>query len=210
LSPPRYCVDPVTVHSPVGSYCQGQADPELRSRRNKWVAQINILGPGNNSYSAAMAQLQVLRQRIDGIEDMRRVLGEPHINCVPLGADTPTGAIFRASIGDIFLRAGELSADIRTRSSIESDLLSFAIKLDSPGRLFSFRSGEEALPGDVFRLARGDVNDYRVTGHMRFAVISLRPDLLVKHGADDTVQGDRSVWERHQWFRASLATRASA
>lgn len=155
-----------------------------------------------------MAQLQVIRQRIDGIEDMRRVLGAPHIDCVPLGADTPSGAIFHASIGDIVLRAGELSADIRTRSSVESDLLSFSMKLESPGRLFSFRSGEEVLPGDVFRLARGDVNDYRVTGHMRFAVISLRPDLLLRHGAEDTVWGDRSVWERRQWFRASLTTRA--
>jgi hypothetical protein len=60
---------------------------------------------------------------------------------------------------------------------------------DSPGRLFSFRSGEEVLPGDVFRLARGDVNDYRMTGRMRFAVISLHSDLLLRHGAEDTVWG---------------------
>jgi AraC family ethanolamine operon transcriptional activator len=154
-----------------------------------------------------MAQLQVMRQRIDGIEDMRRVLGEPHVNCVPLGIDTPTGAIFRASIGDVFLRAGELSADIRTRSSVESDLLSFSVKLESSGSLFSFRSGDEVLPGDVYRLARGDVSDYRLSGHMRFAFISLRPDLLSRHGAEDALQGDRSVWEHRQWFRAPYAMR---
>jgi AraC-like DNA-binding protein len=154
-----------------------------------------------------MTQLQVTGQRIDGIDDMRRLLGAPHINCVPLGAGTPNGAIFQASIGDIFLRAGELSADIRTRSSVVSDLLSFSMKLDSRGSLFSFRSGEEVLPGDVFRLARGDVNDYRFTGYMRFAVISLRAELLLKHGAEDALQGDRSVWERRQWFRAPQATR---
>jgi AraC-like DNA-binding protein len=155
-----------------------------------------------------MSQLQVTRQRIDGIEDMRRVLGAPHINCVPLGAGTPRGAIFQASIGDIFLRAGELSADIRTRSSVVSELMSFSMKLDSPGSLFSFRSGEEVLPGDVFRLARGDVNDYRFTGYMRFAVISLHPDLLLRDGAQDALQGDRSVWEHRQWFRAPPAIRA--
>lgn len=155
-----------------------------------------------------MAQLEVTRQRIDGIEDMRRILGAPNIHCVPLGAGTPKGAIFQASIGDILLRTGQLSADIRTRSSVESDLLSFSMKLDSSGSLFSFRSGEQVLPGDLFRLTRGDVNDYRVSGHMRFAVISLRPDLLLKYGAQDALRGDRSVWERRQWFRASEATRA--
>ena len=155
-----------------------------------------------------MSQLQLTEQQIDGIEDMRRVLGAPHINCVPLGAGTPKGAIFQASIGEVRLRTGELSADIRTRSSVESDLLSFSMKLDSAGSLFSFRSGEEVLPGDVFRLARGDVNDYRATGTMRFAVISLHPDLLRRHGAEDALQGDRSVWEHRQWFRAPHATRA--
>jgi AraC-like DNA-binding protein len=156
-----------------------------------------------------MTQLQVTQQRIDGIEDMRRILGARHFSCVPLGGSTPNGAIFQASIGDISLRTGELSADVRTRSSVESELLSFSMKLDASGTLFSFRSGKEVLPGDVFRLARGDVNDYRLTGQMRFAVISLRPDLLLKHGAEDALWGDRAVWEgRRQWFRAPQATRA--
>ena len=155
-----------------------------------------------------MSQLELTRQRIDGIEDMRRVLGAPQINCVPLGSDTPAGTIIQASLGDILFRTGELSADIRTRSSVESDLVSFSMKLDPSTALFSFRSGEEVLPGDVFRLARGDVNDYRLTGHMRFAVISLCPDLLLKYGAEDALRGDRGVWERRPWFRAPDAIRA--
>jgi AraC-like DNA-binding protein len=156
-----------------------------------------------------MPQLQVTQQRIDGVDDMRRILGAPHVDCVPLGAATPRGVIFQVSIGDILLRAGKLSADIRTRSSVESDLLSFSMKLDASGTLFSFRSGKEVLPGDVFRLARGDVNDYRFTGQMRFAVISLRPDLLLQHGGEDALRGDRGVWEgRRQWFRAPQPTRA--
>jgi AraC-like DNA-binding protein len=155
-----------------------------------------------------MTQLQVQRQRIDGIEDMRRILGAPNINCVPLGASTPTGAIFQAAIGDIVLRGGELSADVRTRSSVDSDLLSFSMKLDSSPALFSFRSGKQVLPGDVFRLARGDVNDYRLTGSMRFAVISLSPGLLLRHGARDVASGDSGIWEHGLWFRAPDAIRA--
>ena len=65
-----------------------------------------------------MTQLQLTRQRIDGIEDMRRVLGAPQINCVPLGAGTPKGAITQASLGDVQFRTGELSALVRTRSSV--------------------------------------------------------------------------------------------
>jgi AraC-like DNA-binding protein len=155
-----------------------------------------------------MTQLQVGRLRIDGIEDMRRVLGAPHIDCVPLGAGTPQGAIFQAAIGDILLRTGELVADVRARSSVENDRLSFSMKLASPATLFSFRSGKEVLPGDVFRLTRGDVNDYRVSGLVRFAVISLSPDLLLKHGAEDALWGDRGVWEQRPWFRAPEAIRA--
>jgi AraC-like DNA-binding protein len=154
-----------------------------------------------------MPQLQVDRQRIDGIEDMRRLLGAPHINCVPLGAGTPNGAVFQAAIGDILLRSGELVADVRTRASVETDRLSFSMKLASPATLFSFRSGKEVLSGDVFRLARGDINDYRVRGLVRFAVISLSPDLLLKHGAEDALRGDRAVWEQRPWFRAPEAIR---
>jgi len=73
--------------------------------------------------------------------------------------------------------------------------------------MFSFRSSDYVLPGDVFRLARGDVSDYRLSGHMRFAFISLRPDLLSRHGAQEALQGDCSVWEHRQWFRAPYATR---
>jgi AraC family ethanolamine operon transcriptional activator len=152
--------------------------------------------------------LHVEQRRIDGIEDVRRILEAPQTSCVPLGSGVPKGTIFRVAVGEVLLRAGEISADIRTRTSIDANLISFSMMLDSDGTLFSFRSVKEVLPGEVYRLARGDVNDYRLYGQMRYAVLSLSAHQLLKYGGEDALSGDVGFWEQRQWFRASEATRA--
>jgi AraC family ethanolamine operon transcriptional activator len=154
-----------------------------------------------------MSQLQLARQRVDGVEDVRRVLDGPDINCVPLGSRVPQGLVLHAAAGGVSLRAGYLDADIRTRVSVDSDLVSFSMKLESAATLFSFRSGKEVEPGEVFRLARGDVNDYRLSGRMRFAVVSLSRDLLLHYGGEDAARDDVGFWERSQWFRAAPGIR---
>jgi AraC family ethanolamine operon transcriptional activator len=81
------------------------------------------------------------------------------------------------------------------------------MKLHSDATLFSFRSGEEVLPGDVYRLAHGDVCDYRVSGHLAFAVITIDAHLLLEYGAEDALRGEVGFWEQSPWFRAPPYTR---
>jgi len=153
-----------------------------------------------------MTRLYVEKLRIEGIEDVRRILEGPHTSCVPLGSGVPKGSIFRATVGNVVLRAGELAADIRTRTGIDTNAISFVTKLESEASLFSFRSGTEILPGDVYRLVRGDVNDYRLYGQLRYAVISLSADLLLTY-CENALLSDIAFWEQREWFRASAATR---
>jgi AraC-like DNA-binding protein len=155
-----------------------------------------------------MSQLQLARQRVDGVEDVRCLLDGPDILCVPLGSRVPRGMVMRASAGEVSLRAGYLDANIRTRVSVDSDLVSFSMKLDPDATLFSFRSGREVVPGEVFRLAHGDVNDYRLTGRMRFAVVSLSRELLLTYGGEDALRRDVPFWEQRQWFRAAPGIQA--
>ena len=154
-----------------------------------------------------MSELQVTRLRIDSFEDVRRVLDEKVTTCVPLGSAAPRGILLLASIGEVLLRAGELAADIRARSGIDGNSISFSMKLHSDSTLFSFRSGKEVLPGDVYRLAHGDICDYRVSGHLAFAVISIDADLLLEYGAEDALRGEVGFWEESCWFRAPPYTR---
>lgn len=155
-----------------------------------------------------MSELQLARQRVDGVEDVRCLLDGPDINCVPLGSRVPRGLVMHAAAGGVSLRAGYLDADIRTRVSVDSDLISFSMRLESDASLFSFRSGKEVEPAEVFRLARGDVNDYRLSGRMRFAVVSLPANLLLHYGGEEATRGDAAFWERRQWFRAAPGIRA--
>jgi len=149
-----------------------------------------------------VSQLQVRQVRIDGIEDMRRVLDGPYTSCVAMGSIAPRGSVLHASIGKVDLRAGQLSADVRIRADIDADNIAFSMKLRPDAPLFSFRSGKEVLPGDIFRLARGDVSDVRIAGEIRYAVICLSTDLLLQHGGEDALRGDMAFWEQRQWFRA--------
>jgi len=144
---------------------------------------------------------------IDGVEDLRHILGGRHVNCVPLGCGVPRGTILHASIGEVALRAGQLSADVRFQAGVEGDRISFSMKLDSDGGLFSFRSGKQVMPGDVYRLVRGDVNDCRLSGPLSFALISLSIELLARHGGDEALRGEVGFWEQRTWFRAPEATR---
>lgn len=155
-----------------------------------------------------MSQLQLARQRVDGVEDVRRLLDGPDITCIPLGSSVPRGVVMCAGAGGVSLRAGYLNASIRTRVSVDSELVSFSMKLESDAALFSFRSGKEVEPGEVFRLMRGDINDYRLNGRMRFAVVSLSSDLLMHYGGEDATRGDVAFWERRQWFHAAPGIRA--
>ena len=154
-----------------------------------------------------MSHLQVKRLRIDGIEDVQRVLDGRYTSSVVMGSTAPRGSIVSASIGEVVLRAGQLSADIRARAGIGGDNIAFSMNLHSGATLFSFRSGEEVLPGEIFRLARDDVSDVRIAGELRYAVISLSRDLLLQHGGEDALRGDIAFWERRPWFRAPQPTR---
>jgi AraC-like DNA-binding protein len=114
-----------------------------------------------------------------------------------------------ASIGDIFLRAGELSMDVRGRAAFEDrSRILLDMKLDSQSHLFSFRSGREVLAGDVYVVCPGDVVDYRATGNLSFGILSLSVDLLLRQGGEDALRGDLEFWNRRRWFRAPPATRA--
>jgi AraC family ethanolamine operon transcriptional activator len=155
-----------------------------------------------------MRELQVARLRIDSFEDLRRVLDGTDSRTVPLGAGIPKGRILQAAVGDVILTAGELSAEIRTRGSTQTSRLSLGVKLDSESTHFSFRSGREVLPGDVYALVRGDDVDYRMSGPLRYVFISLSPELLMSQAAEDAVSGGRAFWERHRWFCASPQIRA--
>jgi AraC-like DNA-binding protein len=156
-----------------------------------------------------MTQLHVDKLRVDGIEDIRRILDGPNTSCVPLGSGIPHGTLLHACVGDIVLRAGELSMDVRTKAAFEDpSRIVLDMKLDSQSRLFSFRSGREVLPGDVYVLAPGDVCDYRATGQMSFALLSLTIERVLHQGGEDLEQGDFEFWAHRRWFRAPPATRA--
>jgi AraC-like DNA-binding protein len=155
-----------------------------------------------------MSQLQVASQRIESFEDLRRVLDGTDTTTVPLGCGEPTGTILQAAVGDVLLTAGELSAHIRTRGSIATSCISLGVKLDSESTHYSFRSGREVLPGDVYALARGDDVDYRVTGPLSYAFISLSAEQLLSQGAEDALSGDAGFWERRRWYCASPPIRA--
>jgi len=114
----------------------------------------------------------------------------------------------RAAAGDVLLTAGQLSADIRTRGSITAERIALGVKLDSDSTHFSFRSGREVSPGDVYVLARGDDVDHRVSGSIRYAFVSLSPELLLSHAAEDAWRESVGFWEKRRWFCASPPIRA--
>jgi AraC family ethanolamine operon transcriptional activator len=156
-----------------------------------------------------MTQLHVDRLRVDGIEDIRRILDGPSTSCVPLGSGAPHGTLLHASLGDVCLRSGDLSLDVRTKAAFEDrSRILLDMKLESPARLFSFRSGKECLAGDVYVLAPGDVCDYRATGELSYAILSIEIARVIHQGGDDVQAGDAEFWTRRRWFRAPAATRA--
>jgi AraC family ethanolamine operon transcriptional activator len=156
-----------------------------------------------------MTQLHVDKLRVDGIEDIRRILDGPSTSCVPLGSGVPHGTLLHASLGDLVLRAGDLSLDVRTKAAFDlPGRIVLDMKLESPAQLFSFRSGRECLAGDVYVLAPGDICDYRATGQLSYAILSLSIERLIHQGGDDLLPGDAEFWVRRRWFRAPGATRA--
>jgi len=126
---------------------------------------------------------------------------------VPLGVGVPEGTIWRAAAGAVLLSAGNWCGEVRTKGSINADHITLGVKLDSESTHFSFRSGKEVLPGDVYALARGDAVDYRVGGRIRYAFISLNPELLLIQGGEDALRADVAFWERRRWFCASPSLR---
>jgi AraC family ethanolamine operon transcriptional activator len=151
----------------------------------------------------------VAKVRVEGIEDLRRVLDDTDTVSVPLGSVVPHGTILHVSAGDLVLSAGQWSADIRTRGIIDTRSIVLGTKLGPDSTLFSFRSGREVMPGEVYALVRGDAVDYRVTGKFRYAFIALSPDSLLQQGAEDALRLDKAFWERCRWFRAPQGVRDS-
>ena len=150
-----------------------------------------------------MSQLQLATLRVESIEDLRRALDGADTRSIPLGSRVPKGSIVNAAAGDVLLTAGQWSADIRTRGSITAQRISLGVKLDSESTHFSFRSGREVFPGDVYVLARGDDVDHRVSGSIRYAFVSMRPELLLSHAAEDAWRESTGFWEKRRWFCAS-------
>jgi AraC-like DNA-binding protein len=156
-----------------------------------------------------MRDLQLHKVRVESVEDMHRLLDGPASTCVPLGSGVPRGSMLHASLGDIFLRAGELSMDVRGRAAFDDkSRILLDMKLDSQSHLFSFRSGREVLAGDVYVVCPGDVVDYRATGNMSFAILSLSVDLLLRQGGEDALHSGVEFWNHRRWFRAPPPTRA--
>jgi AraC family ethanolamine operon transcriptional activator len=156
-----------------------------------------------------MSGLLLEKVRIDGVEDVHRLLDGPSSTCVPLGPSVPHGALLLAPLGDIFLRAGELSMDARGTAAFDDEnRILLEMKLDSESRLFSLRSGKDVLAGDVYVVCPGDVTDYRLNGRLSFALLSMTPDFLLRQGGEDTLRRDKEFWIQRRWFRAPPATRA--
>jgi AraC family ethanolamine operon transcriptional activator len=155
-----------------------------------------------------MTELARVKLAVERIEDLRRVLDGADTTSVPLGSGVAKGTILHARAGDVRLSAGDWCADIRTRGSIDSNLISLGMKFDADSRHFSFRSRQEVLPGDVYALTRGDSVDYRVTGRIQYAFVSLSPELLLAQGGEDAHRQDAPFWERCRWFRAPPPIRA--
>jgi AraC family ethanolamine operon transcriptional activator len=155
--------------------------------------------------------LRVSTLRVDGIEDLTRVLDGADSRTVPLGSGAAKGTILHASAGDVLVSAGQWSADIRTRGSVCTDpsRIALGVKLDSESTHFSFRSGREVLPGDVYTLARGDDIDYRVAGPISYAFVSLSAERLLQHGGYDAQRGDLALWEWRRWFCAPPPIRSA-
>jgi len=156
---------------------------------------------------SVMSQVQLATLRVESIEDLRRALDGAYTRSVPLGSQAPSGTIVHASAGDVLLTAGQWSAHIRTRGTITADRIALGVKLDSDSTHFSFRSGREVSPGEVYVLARGDDVDHRVNGCLRYAFVSLSPELLLTHAGEDAWRESAGFWEKRRWFCASPAIR---
>jgi len=150
----------------------------------------------------------VAKRHVEGIEDLSRVLDGAHTVTVPLSSGISKGWVVEAALGDVLLTAGAWTADIRTRGGIASSRISLGVKLDSESTHFSFRSGKEVVPGEVYALTRGDAVDYRVTGPIRYAFVSLSPALLRQLAGEDAQRGNAEFWEERRWFRASEPVRS--
>jgi AraC-like DNA-binding protein len=154
-----------------------------------------------------MSQLQLATLRVESIEDLRRALDGADTRSVPLGSRAPRGSIVNAAAGDVLLTAGQWCADIRTRGSVTAERIALGVKLDSESTHFSFRSGREVFPGDVYVLARGDDVDHRVSGSIRYAFVSMHPELLLSYAGEDAWRESAGFWEKRRWFCASPAIR---
>jgi AraC family ethanolamine operon transcriptional activator len=156
-----------------------------------------------------MTPFQAAKLRVESIDDIREVNGTSQTVCLPLGGSVPRGNLLHASIDEVQLRAGRLCADIRTRGALEANRISLHMKLDGDSTLFSFRSGKDVLPGDVYTLRRGDTIDYRLSGEIAYAAVSVTAELLQKHGAVDVERENTGFWEQRCWFRAPEPLRVS-
>jgi AraC family ethanolamine operon transcriptional activator len=87
--------------------------------------------------------------------------------------------------------------------------VSLVTNLYTPSAIFSFRSGEEVLQGDVYTFARGADYENTLAGRCRFAFVSLSAERLSKQCGEDILRGDVGFWERHSWFRPPAAIRAA-
>jgi AraC family ethanolamine operon transcriptional activator len=114
-----------------------------------------------------------------------------------------------ASTGNVTLSAADIWAHVRTRGGIETDRVSLVTNLYTPSAIFSFRSGEEVLHGDVYTFARGADYENRLAGRCRFAFVSLTAERLSNQCGEDVLRGDIGFWERHSWFRPPAAIRVA-
>ena len=153
--------------------------------------------------------LQIKKSRVGGIESLHRVLDGAVTTRVPLSCRVPSGTLMHASTGNVTLSAADIWAHVRTRGGIETDRVSLVTNLYAPSSIFSFRSGEEVLQGDVYTFARGADYENRLAGRCRFAFVSMSAERLSQQCAGYLLGGDVGFWERPSWFRPAAAIRAA-
>lgn len=114
-----------------------------------------------------MHELQIKNSRVQSIEGLHHVLDGANTRRIPLSCHIPSGSLLHASTGNVTLSAADIRAHVRTRGGIETDRVSLVTNLYDPSAIFSFRSGEDVLQGDVYTFARGADYENRLAGRCR-------------------------------------------
>ncbi|HLO80285.1 MAG TPA: helix-turn-helix transcriptional regulator [Chitinophagaceae bacterium] len=141
------------------------------------------------------------------IEDIRNGVQGANLRAVQLNTGTPRGSALHMFSNEIVFSAGTLDADVHTWGTVDPKRVSFAVNLNNESTIFSFRSGQEVLPGDIYSFGPGEEFANRSVGKLFYATLALNADELIKLGSNDAVIGDLGCWEHRHWYRSSQEVR---